>query len=90
MTLLTDDDLPIAYLESQSDDWDFRGTSGNTIHLLGMARGWFRQLKCTEYNEQFSEEALRGDYSHVLQTLDRWFGTSFEERFNEQTDWLDE
>ena len=51
---------------------DLTGPDGNAFVLLGMAKGWARDLGLDF--DTISEEATSGDYENLLQVLDRYFG----------------
>lgn len=51
---------------------DLTGPDGNAFVLLGMAKGWARQLGLDF--DIINEEATSGDYENLLQVLDGYFG----------------
>ena len=51
---------------------DTTGPDGNAFVLLGMAQRWAKQLEL-DY-KQIRAEATKGDYEHLLNTLDKYFG----------------
>lgn len=51
---------------------DLIGPNGNAFVLLGMAKGWAKQLK-KDWTPIMSE-AISGDYDNLLAVLDREFG----------------
>lgn len=51
---------------------DLTGPQGNAFVLLGMAKGWARQLGLDF--DIIQEEATSGDYENLLQVLDGYFG----------------
>jgi hypothetical protein len=52
---------------------DLTGPDGNAFVLLGMAKGWAKQLG--KDWEAIQEEAMSGDYEDLLSVLDREFGS---------------
>lgn len=56
---------------------DISGEQGNAFWLLGYARKLAKQLQ--EANDMYdpkkiTEEMMSGDYNHLLNTFDRYFG----------------
>ena len=51
---------------------DLTGLDGNAFVLLGMAKGWAKQLH-KEW-PPIRDDATSGDYEHLLSVLDREFG----------------
>ena len=51
---------------------DLTGPQGNAFVLLGMAKGWAKDLGLDF--EPIQEEATSGDYENLLQVLDSYFG----------------
>ena len=51
---------------------DLTGPDGNAFVLLGMAKGWAKQLG-KDWNS-IQSEAMSGDYENLLLVLDREFG----------------
>lgn len=52
---------------------DLSGSDGNAFVLLGMAKGWAKQLK--KDWPPIMSEAISGDYDNLLAVLDREFGS---------------
>jgi len=50
------------------------GQDGNAFYIIGRCRRAMREanLDASEIR-QFQEEAMQGDYNHLLQTCMRWF-----------------
>jgi len=48
------------------------GPDGNAFVLLGFARGWSKDTG--EDWEAVKKEAMSGDYKHLVQTLEKYFG----------------
>ena len=51
---------------------DLTGPDGNAFVLLGMAKGWSKELGLDF--AQIQKEATSGDYENLLQVLDNYFG----------------
>lgn len=51
---------------------DLSGPEGNAFCLLGMAKGWSKDLGLDWKSIQ--EDAMSGDYGHLLSVLDGHFG----------------
>lgn len=51
---------------------DLTGPQGNAFVLLGMAKGWARDLGLDF--EPIQKEATSGDYENLLEVLDSYFG----------------
>jgi hypothetical protein len=51
---------------------DLSGPDGNAFVLLGRARKWAMQLGLNA--DTVTTEMRAGDYEHLLQTFDRYFG----------------
>jgi hypothetical protein len=51
---------------------DLTGPQGNAFVLLGMAKGWAKDLGLDF--EPIQKEATSGDYENLLQVLDNYFG----------------
>lgn len=51
---------------------DLTGQDGNAFVLLGMAKSWARDLN--KDWKPIQEEAMSGDYDHLVNVLDREFG----------------
>jgi hypothetical protein len=51
---------------------DLTGPDGNAFVLIGMARGFARQLG--DNPDPIIEEMMSGDYENLLQVFDRHFG----------------
>jgi len=51
---------------------DLSGPDGNAFVLLGYAKSYARQLDMDV--KQIREEMTSGDYEHLVQTFDKYFG----------------
>ena len=51
---------------------DLTGPDGNAFALLGKATNLAKQLKFDE--KKIIDEMTQGDYEHLLETFDRYFG----------------
>jgi hypothetical protein len=52
---------------------DLDGPDGNAFVLLGMAKGWAKQIG---FNwDEIRVDATSGDYEHLLKVLDSHFGS---------------
>lgn len=52
---------------------DLSGPEGNAIYLLGTARKWAKELELDA--NKICSEMRSGDYEHLIQTFDKYFGT---------------
>jgi hypothetical protein len=53
------------------------GINGNAFNIIGVCQGAMRRAKCTqEQMKEFVDEAMAGDYDHVLQTCLKYFDVS--------------
>ena len=52
---------------------DLTGPQGNAFYLLGTAKNLAKQLGLNEV--EIMEEMKSGDYDHLVQTFDNYFGT---------------
>ena len=52
---------------------DLTGPDGNAFVLLGKAKNLAKQLKFDD--KKIINEMTSGDYEHLLQTFDRYFGS---------------
>jgi len=52
---------------------DLAGPDGNAFALLGMAKSWAEQIGLDW--DAIKEDAMSGDYEHLLDVLDTHFGT---------------
>jgi len=52
---------------------DLDGPDGNAFFLLGKANGWAKQMGLDW--EPIQKDATSGDYEHLLQVLDKHFGS---------------
>lgn len=53
------------------------GEDGNAMFIIGRARLTARRSDVpNEELDKFTEEAMSGDYDHVLQTVMKWFNTA--------------
>ena len=68
MTIKLKEDMPHRKIEV-----DLSGSQGNAFVLLGMAKGWAKQLSLDW--EPIQKDAMSGDYEHLLKVLDSHFGT---------------
>jgi hypothetical protein len=48
------------------------GEDGNAFFIVGRVRSALREAGYGHERDEFSEEAMSGDYDHVLQTCVRW------------------
>jgi len=51
---------------------DLTGPDGNAFALMGYANRFAKQLKLP--SEKITSEMMKGDYEHLLQTFDKYFG----------------
>ena len=51
---------------------DLTGPDGNAYALLAYANRFAKQLKLP--SEKITSEMMKGDYEHLLQTFDKYFG----------------
>lgn len=51
---------------------DLTGPDGNAFALMGYANRFAKQLKLP--SEKITSEMMEGDYEHLLQTFDKYFG----------------
>ena len=51
---------------------DLTGDDGNAFVLMGMAKGWARQLD--KDWESIQGDMISGDYEHLIDVLEREFG----------------
>ena len=52
---------------------DLSNSDGNAFMILGKVRKALRQAGATENQlKEFSDDAMSGDYDHVLQTCMKW------------------
>jgi hypothetical protein len=59
-------------VEPHKIEIDLSGPDGNAFALLGMAKSWARDLQLDW--APIRDEAMSGDYEHLLETLDEHFG----------------
>ena len=52
------------------------GTNGNAFAVMGKVRGAMRKAGYGEHIGDFLEEAMAGDYDHLLRTCMRWVDVS--------------
>lgn len=52
---------------------DLTGPQGNAFYLLGTAKNLAKQLGLNEV--EIMEEMKSGDYDHLVQTFDNYFGS---------------
>lgn len=53
------------------------GEDGNAFFMVGRTRDALRKARVSnELIEEFSKEALSGDYNHVIQTIMAWVEVS--------------
>ena len=53
------------------------GEDGNAMFIIGRARRIARRADVSkEELDQFTNEAMSGDYDNVLQTVMKWFNTT--------------
>lgn len=52
---------------------DLTGPEGNAFVLLGYAHDYAKQLGLDGH--VISEEMMSGDYEHLIETFDKYFGT---------------
>ena len=52
---------------------DLTGQQGNAFYLLGTAKNLAKQLGLNEV--EIMEEMKSGDYDHLVQTFDNYFGS---------------
>jgi hypothetical protein len=54
---------------------DLTGPQGNAFVLLGYAKQFARQLKFdSELKDKIVNEMTEGDYEHLVETFDKYFG----------------
>lgn len=54
---------------------DLTGSEGNAFYLLGLAADLARKLGYSpKAIGEMTNEMIRGDYEHLIQTLDEYFG----------------
>jgi hypothetical protein len=58
--------------ENKGIEIDLTGTQGNAFFLLGTAMNLARQLGLNA--ENICEEMKEGDYEHLVETFDNYFG----------------
>ena len=51
---------------------DLTGPDGNAFVLIGMARGWAKQMGLNA--SEISAEMMSGDYEHLLSVMEKHFG----------------
>jgi len=55
---------------------DLTGPQGNAFFLLGQARSFAKQLRFEQSEiDAMLEKMKSGDYEHLVQTFDEYFGT---------------
>ena len=54
---------------------DLTGPQGNAFYLLGLARKLCKQLDLDNHKESVLSEMQSGDYEHLIQTFDKYFGS---------------
>ena len=58
--------------QSKKPEIDLTGPDGNAFILMGLAKGWCKQLGL-DY-PKVKEEMISGDYTHLLSVLEKHFG----------------
>jgi len=67
------------------------GEGGNAFSILGRAKDSLRKGKRMDLWEEFSKEAMSGDYDHLLCTCMDWFDTTDEDVcYDREEDAIDE
>jgi len=51
---------------------DLTGPQGNAFHLIGVARDLSKKLGMD--SEAITQEMMNGDYEHVIETMEKYFG----------------
>lgn len=70
--------------EATHERIDVTGSSGNVYGVIGTGVRFLRELEApAEDIAAFRADALSGDYRHVLDTMDRWFGSHLLEDYDE-------
>jgi len=70
MTIKLKKDMPYRKVEV-----DLTGPEGNAFVLLGMAKGWAKDLGLDW--KPIQQDAMIGDYEHLLEVFEKHFGTIF-------------